>query len=227
MSQLLQESSGVAKRRLPHMCVAELTSQVVCKPTTTRRPPPQHKRNSADRKQQASKHDHGSPVIVVQPDIKAIFRQVGRVFRQERRIIVLARPNHKPAAGNEDHPVGPTFDDGSGESPPRRSVPLRALTRRRQRKSTPDPTDPEQEDRDRKTPPAETAKRGYRTDMENGECDIVRPIDFLGCAVKTLKATHRSAQLCPSRPKCLGSVVITVATPFAALHTSRRRTFNG
>src|SRR6188472_4543378 len=35
--QLLRESSRVAKRRLPHMCVAELTRYVECRPATTRR----------------------------------------------------------------------------------------------------------------------------------------------------------------------------------------------
>ena len=35
--QLLRESSFVAKRRRPHMWVAELTSHVACSPTTTRR----------------------------------------------------------------------------------------------------------------------------------------------------------------------------------------------
>src|ERR1700682_4772358 len=39
--QLLRESSRVAKRREPHMCVAELTSQVPCRETTVRRKPPQ------------------------------------------------------------------------------------------------------------------------------------------------------------------------------------------
>src|SRR6476620_9154239 len=34
--QLLRESSRVTNRREPHMCVAELTSQVACSPTTTR-----------------------------------------------------------------------------------------------------------------------------------------------------------------------------------------------
>src|SRR5215469_3317841 len=34
--QLLRESSRVANRREPHMCVAEFTSQVACRPTTTR-----------------------------------------------------------------------------------------------------------------------------------------------------------------------------------------------
>src|ERR1044071_8291926 len=35
--QLLRESSRVAKRRAPHMWVAELTSQVACSPATMRR----------------------------------------------------------------------------------------------------------------------------------------------------------------------------------------------
>jgi len=36
-NQLLRESSRVANLREPHMCVAELTSQVPCRPMTTRR----------------------------------------------------------------------------------------------------------------------------------------------------------------------------------------------
>src|SRR5574342_785432 len=39
--QLLRESSRVAKRRVPHICVAEFTSQVPCNPTTVRRKMPQ------------------------------------------------------------------------------------------------------------------------------------------------------------------------------------------
>ena len=35
--KLLVEVSEVMKRREPHMCVAELTSQVECKPRTVRR----------------------------------------------------------------------------------------------------------------------------------------------------------------------------------------------
>src|SRR5205085_11929841 len=35
--QLLVESSAVTKRRVPHRCVAELTSHVACKPNVTRR----------------------------------------------------------------------------------------------------------------------------------------------------------------------------------------------
>src|SRR5438128_994252 len=35
--QLLRESSRVAKRRAPHMCVAEFTSHVACRPNTMRR----------------------------------------------------------------------------------------------------------------------------------------------------------------------------------------------
>src|SRR5665213_2881604 len=38
--QLLRESSRVLKRREPHLCVAELTSQVACRPTVTRRNTP-------------------------------------------------------------------------------------------------------------------------------------------------------------------------------------------
>src|SRR5215210_3431908 len=38
--QLLVESSLVAKRRLPHMCVAELTSQVACRLKTIRKKMP-------------------------------------------------------------------------------------------------------------------------------------------------------------------------------------------
>src|SRR5215469_640807 len=34
--QLLRESSRVSKRRLPHRCVAEFTSQVACRPSVTR-----------------------------------------------------------------------------------------------------------------------------------------------------------------------------------------------
>lgn len=41
---------------------------------------PQHKRNSADGKQQDSQHDHGNPVIVIQPDIEMMFCEIGRVF---------------------------------------------------------------------------------------------------------------------------------------------------
>src|SRR5579884_1492307 len=36
-SQLLVERSFVAKRREPHMCVAEFTAHVECRPMTTRR----------------------------------------------------------------------------------------------------------------------------------------------------------------------------------------------
>src|SRR3954471_7660854 len=38
--QLLVESSLVTKRRLPHMWVAEFTSQVACRPTVTRKKMP-------------------------------------------------------------------------------------------------------------------------------------------------------------------------------------------
>src|SRR5580704_8057724 len=41
--QLLRESSRVSNRRRPHMWVAELTSQVECRPTTTRKQPPHKK----------------------------------------------------------------------------------------------------------------------------------------------------------------------------------------
>src|SRR4051812_19465476 len=39
--QLLRESSLVSNRREPHMCVAEFTSQVACRPKTTRKNTPQ------------------------------------------------------------------------------------------------------------------------------------------------------------------------------------------
>src|SRR5580698_4646755 len=38
--QLLREASRVSNRRLPHMCVAEFTSHVACRPRVTRRKTP-------------------------------------------------------------------------------------------------------------------------------------------------------------------------------------------
>jgi hypothetical protein len=39
--QLFFESSCVSNRRDPHMCVAELTNQVACRPSVVRRKMPQ------------------------------------------------------------------------------------------------------------------------------------------------------------------------------------------
>src|SRR5579864_8017500 len=39
--QLLRELSRVAKRRPPHICVAEFTSHVACRPKTSRKKTPQ------------------------------------------------------------------------------------------------------------------------------------------------------------------------------------------
>ena len=60
--QLLRESSRVAKRRVPHMCVAEFTSQVACRPNTTRRKiAPEHQRQAADRQQDDAERTSAAP----------------------------------------------------------------------------------------------------------------------------------------------------------------------
>ena len=44
-----------------------------------------------------AKHNHGNPMIIVQPDVKAVFRQIGRVFRHQRSVAMLALSDEKPA----------------------------------------------------------------------------------------------------------------------------------
>ena len=55
--QLLRESSRVSNRRLPHMWVAELTSQVECRPTTTRKQTP-HKNSGSPPEAQSTAAQH-------------------------------------------------------------------------------------------------------------------------------------------------------------------------
>ena len=57
---------------------------------------------------------------------------------------------------------------------------------------------PEQEDRRSKGRPTECEQRGYRTEMENRECDEVSPADLPGCGVETLKITQESRRFRPS-----------------------------
>src|SRR5438094_928064 len=72
INQLLRESSRVSNRRVPHMCVAELTSQVVCRPTTTRRNTPQSTNEtppSANSKKILERQRHLIRPVSVQPMI--------------------------------------------------------------------------------------------------------------------------------------------------------------
>src|SRR6266513_568886 len=49
-----------------------------------------------DEKEQC-KHDHGNPMIVVQPQVEAVFRQIWRVFGDPSGIAMFALSNKKPA----------------------------------------------------------------------------------------------------------------------------------
>ena len=58
---------------------------------------PQQEWNPSDKEKEQCKNDHGNPMIVVQPHVKTIFRQIWRVFGNPSGIAVFAIPNKKPA----------------------------------------------------------------------------------------------------------------------------------
>ena len=58
---------------------------------------PQQEWNTADTEKEQCKDDHGNPMIVVQPHVKAIFRQIWRVFGDPSGIAVFALSHKKPA----------------------------------------------------------------------------------------------------------------------------------
>ena len=63
--KLLVEVSVVRKRREPHMCVAELTSQVECKPKTVRRKHgPHHDRQAAKGERDDGEHCDRHPMVL-------------------------------------------------------------------------------------------------------------------------------------------------------------------
>ena len=89
---------SVAKRRPPHMCVAELTSQVACRPTTTRRKIAQFTSGqppiaSSDEAEHRQRH----PVIGRQPAVERVLAEVGRVARHARGVVVLRLAEDDPA----------------------------------------------------------------------------------------------------------------------------------
>ena len=70
----------VAKRRDPHMCVAEFTSQVECRPRTVRRKiPHKHIRPSADGEENDAEDGDGHPVPLADPDVELVFAEFGDV----------------------------------------------------------------------------------------------------------------------------------------------------
>ena len=58
---------------------------------------PQQEWNTAHTQKDQCKHDHGNPMIVVQPHVKATFRQIWRVFGDPSGIAVFALSHKKPA----------------------------------------------------------------------------------------------------------------------------------
>src|SRR6476661_5457999 len=58
---------------------------------------PKQEWNTADSEKEQCKDDHGNPMIVVQPHVKAIFRQIWRVFSNPLSIAAFALSNKKPA----------------------------------------------------------------------------------------------------------------------------------
>ena len=132
-NQLLRESSRVAKRREPHMCVIELTIQVTCWPTVTRRKMP-HSTNGMPPKASSKSPTmrQRDPVITVQPDDRRDpCTGRARNARQSgyRRCVAIAHQHPQdvrpPAAvarrvrvAVADRRTG----DACGASPPRRSA---------------------------------------------------------------------------------------------------------
>jgi hypothetical protein len=57
----------------------------------------QQKRNTTEGEKQERQHQHGNPMIVVQPEIEAVLGQIGRVLGQQRGITQFALANQKPA----------------------------------------------------------------------------------------------------------------------------------
>ena len=143
--QLFCESSVVSNRREPHMCVAEFTSHVACRPSTTRKQIAHSSRGRpANSGQQARQSHRGYPVIVVQPDIEAMLRQVWRVLRHRPVLLCVASPKRStPCAptsrrlgASADRRADPSAGGGCGASPPRKSARLPASAPRKRRRST-------------------------------------------------------------------------------------------
>ena len=58
---------------------------------------PQEHGKPSQQEQRHGKHNHGEPVIIVQPHIETVFGQIGCVLRHELGVIVLGLPDEKPA----------------------------------------------------------------------------------------------------------------------------------
>ena len=58
---------------------------------------PKQEWKTADNEKEQCKHDHGNPMIIVQPHVKAIFRHIWRVFGDPLSIAVFALSSEKPA----------------------------------------------------------------------------------------------------------------------------------
>ena len=68
------------KRREPHECVAELTSQVACSPTTVRtKDTPHDEWQAADGEQYDAEHNYRDVMIFRDPDVEPVFGEVGNV----------------------------------------------------------------------------------------------------------------------------------------------------
>ena len=83
----------VRKRREPHMCVAELTSQVECSPTTVRRKiAPHHQVPAEGASENAAEHDDRHPVLLADPHVKLVFAKVGNVGQKLVGLLCMALP---------------------------------------------------------------------------------------------------------------------------------------
>src|SRR5579864_8161736 len=58
---------------------------------------PEHQRKAANGKQQEGKRKSRNPVIVIQPNVKPVFSQIGSVLRHHPGVIVIARSGEEPA----------------------------------------------------------------------------------------------------------------------------------
>ena len=87
-----------ANRRVPHIWVAEFTSQVACsRPRLAGKPPHKTIGRPPTRKERPPSTTVRHPVIVVQPDIEIVLRQIGRVLAHQPRVVVLGFAEQNPA----------------------------------------------------------------------------------------------------------------------------------
>ena len=81
----------------PHVCRRIHQPGAMQTDYDTQKDAPQYERYTAEGSEQAAQHNHGDPMIVVEPDVEAIFHQIRRILRVQGSVAVLRLSDQQPA----------------------------------------------------------------------------------------------------------------------------------